>query len=342
MASEAQFKLGTFAKGSARPYAGLVIDETVLDLDALLRRMGLAKGDAAITVRAMLDDWEASFAMLENAANRVASDGLAKWRELSAGLDTLRILPPVQPPGALLQSAANYRTHVIQLTVAHRFKGLGITEGMSDEQVYAKAAAMMDERARTGTPFIFAGTTAAMCGARDDVILPRRGTQHDWELELAVIIGRRARNIARDRALDYVAGYTICNDLTTRDLVARKDNVELGLDWIGSKNAPTFFPTGPFLVPRAFVPDPMNLRITLKLNGRIMQDESTADMIFDVPRLIEYTSTVTVMEPGDMLLTGSPAGNGSHWKRFLQPGDVMESSITGLGMQINRCVAEPG
>jgi 2,4-diketo-3-deoxy-L-fuconate hydrolase len=209
MASDVAFKLGTFARGAGHPYAGLVLDETALDLDAVLRRLGLAKAEAPITVRTMLDDWEASFERLRDAANRVASDGLANWRDLAAGLDTLRILPPVQPPGALLQSAANYRTHVIQLTVAHRFKGLGITEGMSDEEVYARAATMMDERARTGTPFIFAGTTAAMCGARDDVMLPRRGTQHDWELELAVIIGRRARHVARERALDYVAGYTI-------------------------------------------------------------------------------------------------------------------------------------
>ena len=341
MAAHVAFKLGTFAKGAGRPYAGLVLDDTVVDLAAVSRRLGTPLSEP-VTLRAILGDWDANFESLRNAANQVASDGLDKWRDAAAQLDSLRILPPVHPPGALLQSAANYRTHVIQLTVAHRFKGLGITEGMSDEEVYAKAAAMMDERARTGTPFIFAGTTAAMCGACDDVVLPRRGTQHDWELELAVIIGRRARNIARERALDYVAGYTICNDLTTRDLVARKDNVELGLDWIGSKNAPTFFPTGPFLVPRAFVPDPMKLRITLKLNGQTMQDESTADMIFDVKRLIEYTSTITVMEPGDMLLTGSPAGNGSHWKRFLKPDDVMESSITGLGTQVNRCVAEEG
>jgi 2,4-diketo-3-deoxy-L-fuconate hydrolase len=342
MAADVEFKLGTFTKGAGHPYAGLVLDDTVLDLDAVMQRTEALNSRSPVSVRAMLDDWDSSFERLRSAANRVASDGLDKWRDATAKLDSLGILPPVYPPGAILQSAANYRTHVIQLTVAHRFKGLGITEGMSDEEVYAKAAAMMDERARTGTPFIFAGTPAAICGARDDVILPRRGAQHDWELELAVIIGRRARNVSRDKALDYVAGYTICNDLTTRDLVARKDNVELGLDWIGAKNAPTFFPTGPFLVPRAFVPDPMKLRITLKLNGQTMQDESTADMIFDVRRLIEYTSSITVMQPGDLLLTGSPAGNGSHWRRFLEPGDVMESSITGLGMQVNRCVAEEG
>jgi 2,4-didehydro-3-deoxy-L-rhamnonate hydrolase len=340
MATDIEFKLGTFAKGSGQPYAGLVLEDMALDLEAVLQRLELAKPGERTSVRLMLEDWETNFERLRGAANRVASDGLEKWREVGTKIDALRILPPVFPPGAVLQSAANYRTHVVQLTVAHRFKGLGITEGMTDEEVYAKAAAMMEERARSGSPFIFAGTPAAICGARDDVILPRRGAQHDWELELAVIIGRRTRNVSREHALDYVAGYTISNDLTTRDLVGRKDNVELGLDWIGSKNAPTFFPTGPFLVPRAFVPDPMKLRITLKLNGQTMQDESTADMIFDVRRLIEYTSSVTVMEPGDMLLTGSPAGNGSHWKRFLKPGDVMETSITGLGVQVNRCIAE--
>jgi 2-keto-4-pentenoate hydratase/2-oxohepta-3-ene-1,7-dioic acid hydratase in catechol pathway len=132
----------------------------------------------------------------------------------------------------------------------------------------------------------------------------------------------------------------VCNDLTTRDLVYRPDLPAIGTDWLRAKNAPTFLPTGPFLVPAAFVADPMDLRITLRLNGQVMQDETTADMIFGVDRLIEHVSRVTEMRPGDMLLTGSPAGNGSQWNRFLGPGDLMEAEISGLGTQRNRCVGE--
>jgi 2-keto-4-pentenoate hydratase/2-oxohepta-3-ene-1,7-dioic acid hydratase in catechol pathway len=107
-----------------------------------------------------------------------------------------------------------------------------------------------------------------------------------------------------------------------------------------AKGSPSYLPTGPFLVPVAFVGDPQNLRITLKLNGQLMQDESTADMIFGVARIIEFLSANVQLWPGDLIATGSPAGNGTHYNRYLTPGDLMEGSITGLGTQRNRCVAE--
>ena len=107
-----------------------------------------------------------------------------------------------------------------------------------------------------------------------------------------------------------------------------------------SKNSPTFLPTGPWIVPAMFVHDPLALQITLKLNGQVMQDESTADMIFDVAKIVSYASHRVQLLPGDLVLTGSPAGNGTHWNRFLNDGDVMEGEITGLGRQRNRCVRE--
>jgi 2,4-didehydro-3-deoxy-L-rhamnonate hydrolase len=114
----------------------------------------------------------------------------------------------------------------------------------------------------------------------------------------------------------------------------------MGMDWLASKSTPTYMPQGPFLVPAAFVDNPQDLLITLKLNGQVMQNESTSDMIFDVARLIEAISAHVQLLPGDLIATGSPAGNGIHHKRLLRPGDVMESTITGLGMQRNPCVAE--
>ena len=114
----------------------------------------------------------------------------------------------------------------------------------------------------------------------------------------------------------------------------------MGLDWLAGKNSPTFLPTGPLFVPAAHAGDPANLRIVLKVNGRTMQDESTADMVFDVAALVSFVSNVTEMRPGDLLLTGSPAGNGASLGVFLSPGDVMEGTITGLGTQRNVCVAE--
>ena len=198
----------------------------------------------------------------------------------------------------------------------------------------------MDERAARGEPYLFFGSPSAICGAYDDVVLPRGGEQHDWELEFAAVIGRSGRRVPVERAMDLVAGYTIANDLTTRDLVYRPDLKALGTDWLRSKNSPTFLPMGPYIVPAAFVPETSDLRITLRLNGKAMQDESTSDMIFDVARLVSDASSKVSLRPGDLLLTGSPAGNGSHWGRLLTEGDVMESTVTGLGRQRNRCVRE--
>jgi 2-keto-4-pentenoate hydratase/2-oxohepta-3-ene-1,7-dioic acid hydratase in catechol pathway len=179
-----------------------------------------------------------------------------------------------------------------------------------------------------------------MCGAYDDVVLPLEGDKHDWELEFAAVIGRSERHVPPEHALELVAGYIIVNDITTRDLVYRPDLKAIGTDWLRSKNAPTFLPAGPYIVPVAFVSDTSSLRITLRLNGKTMQDESTSDMIFDVARLVSYASSRVALCPGDLILTGSPAGNGSHWGRFLTEGDVMESKVTGLGKQRNRCVKE--
>jgi 2,4-didehydro-3-deoxy-L-rhamnonate hydrolase len=127
------------------------------------------------------------------------------------------------------------------------------------------------------------------------------------------------------------------NDITTRDLVFRKDMKEIGTDWYRSKNAPGFLPTGPFLVPAPFV-DGGDLGVRLDLNGERMQNGSTSDLLFGIEALISGASQTMPLLPGDLLLTGSPPGNGQHWKRFLRDGDVMTGSIDGLGTQVVRCV----
>jgi 2-keto-4-pentenoate hydratase/2-oxohepta-3-ene-1,7-dioic acid hydratase in catechol pathway len=112
----------------------------------------------------------------------------------------------------------------------------------------------------------------------------------------------------------------------------------MGMDWLSSKNAPTFLPMGPYLVPAAYVGNPQELQLTLRLNGQVMQDESSADMIFDVARLIEFISQSVKLLPGDLICTGSPSGNGTHYNRFLQAGDVMEGTIAKLGTLRNPCI----
>lgn len=242
-----------------------------------------------------------------------------------------RVLPPVQPVGPVIAAGANYREHIIQMSVAH---GLG-SDGASPERLREEAAAEIDERVRTGDPYVWTGIPSAVSGAYDDIRLPDVGTDIDWELELGVVIGRTAYRVSTADALDHVAGYTIVNDLTARSLVPRDDMAKIGTDWFRAKNQPGFFPTGPWLLPSRFVPDPAGLRMRLSLNGQVMQDATTDDLAFDVPALLSYASSIAILQPGDLLITGSPAGNGSHWKRFLTDGDVVESTIEGLGTQLN-------
>lgn len=252
------------------------------------------------------------------------------WRPLGE----VTLVAPVEPR-EVLQAGANYRTHVIQLIMAGLRKG---DPSRSPDEVRAHAEKVMDERAASGRPFFFIGLPQCVVGDNVPLELPSYSETHDWELELAVVIGRRAFNVEPENAMDHVAGYTIVNDITTRDLVFPTDVGDIGADWYRSKNAPGFLPTGPFLVPAPYV-DPSDLRVTLQLNGDVMQDATTRELIFDVPSLISIASKTAPLNPGDLLLTGSPAGNGQHWKRFLRDGDVMTGSIQGLGTQVVRCIS---
>lgn len=271
-------------------------------------------------------DWDRIGALV--AADSSAPD--QEWMPLAE----VALTAPVEPR-QVLQTGANYRQHVIELVAA----GLTQKTDRTPEEAREFAARMMDERKANGEPYFFIGLPACVVGDDVPLTLPGYSEVHDWELELAVVIGREAFRVSREEALNHVAGYTIVNDVTTRDLVFRQDMKEIGTDWYRAKNAPGFLPTGPFLVPSPFA-DGSDLHVRLELNGDVMQDASTQDLLFDIPALISGASQTMPLLPGDLLLTGSPAGNGQHWKRFLRDGDVMTGTIQGLGTQRVRCIAE--
>lgn len=142
--------------------------------------------------------------------------------------------------------------------------------------------------------------------------------------------------------MEHVAGFAIVNDVTAREHIFRRDAGAIGADWLSGKCFPTFLPFGPVVVPRQFVPDPYELMIRLVVNGRTFQDESTRDMLIGIERQVAYLSDRVELQPGDLICTGSPYGNGSAFGVFLEAGDVMEGTITGLGRQRNVCIAEEG
>jgi 2-keto-4-pentenoate hydratase/2-oxohepta-3-ene-1,7-dioic acid hydratase in catechol pathway len=315
------FALGTLSAPDGPAFPALVTpDGQVLDLR-------VAFDEQQLTVRKLLDRWETALPRLRNLAG---GDGLVR-----RPLADFRVHAPVEPR-QVFQSGANYRQHVIDLHVAHRAPD----DDRSEDERRAEAAEIMDRRAAEDLPYVFIGLPSSITGPYDDVVLPAWAEKPDWELELAAVIGRPAHRVPVEEALSYVAGYTIANDLTDRATVFRRDMPQIGTDWLRSKNAPGFTPLGPWIVPAGSIEHPEDLRLTLKLNGEPMQDESTKDMIFEVARMVSYASQTARLLPGDLVLTGSPAGNGMHWGRLLRDGDVMDGSITGLGAQRTRCVAE--
>lgn len=337
------FRLGTFSIAGCPPFPGLVVAERVYAIHALEELTAELGCDLQGTqsVLGLLDSWDRNFAALEPIAAALASTtpGAVARRVLDRGtlLTQLRIHAPVQPR-QIFQAGANYHKHVVDLIVDG---AVARDPSANKEQVRANATEMMRKRAASGKPFVFMGLWSSVIGPYDPIVVPYDVEQPDWELELAAVIGRPARRVSREEALAHVAGYTIANDITSRELVARPDVPQMGMDWTASKGAPTFLPIGPFITPSAFAGDPQALRITLRLNGQTMQDESTADMIFSVARLIEFISKHVQLLPGDLVLTGSPSGNGTHYNRYIRDADVLEGEISGLGALRNPCIAEP-
>jgi 2,4-diketo-3-deoxy-L-fuconate hydrolase len=330
----ALFRLGSFSVAAESPFPGLVLNDRVYaihDLKPLQLELGVhLYGGSMLDV---LERWKANLPALSRIADALASRPSVS----GVSLQRLRTHAPVTPR-QIFQAGANYHKHVVDLIVDG---SVARDPSTNVERVRADAEEMMRKRAKDGKPYIFTGLASSLTGPHDPVVIPYDVSQADWELELAAVIGVPARRVARNNALKHVAGYTIANDITARERVGRPDLPQMGMDWIASKGSPTFLPVGPFITPAEFVADPQSLRITLRLNGELMQDESTSDMIFSVARIIEFISQYVQLLPGDLILTGSPSGNGTHYNRFLRPGDVVEGEVTGLGKIRNACVHEP-
>jgi len=179
-------------------------------------------------------------------------------------------------------------------------------------------------------PILFNKSASCLAGPNDALTLPKGSEKSDWEVELGVVIGRRAQNVSVDDALSYVAGYCVINDLSERAY-----QIERGGQWTKGKSAPGFGPVGPYLVTADEVPDPQALGLRLSLNGEMVQDNFTSDMIFSVAEIIAHMSEFMALVPGDVIATGTPEGVGMGMKpqRFLRSGDVMELEIDGLGKQ---------
>ena len=179
-------------------------------------------------------------------------------------------------------------------------------------------------------PVMFMKAASAICGPNDPIVIPRGSEKTDWEVELAVVIGRRAKHVSRDEAMGHVAGFAITNDVSERDF-----QIERQGQWTKGKSCDSFGPIGPWLVTPDEVGDPQNLKMWLRVNGETMQEGSTATMVYGVSHLVSYLSDFMTLHPGDVISTGTPPGVGLGLKppRYLKAGDVVELGIEGLGSQ---------
>jgi len=216
------------------------------------------------------------------------------------------------------------------------------------ERVFCAASNFAEHANEMGTvlaakadskPYMFLKLRNTIVGPGDQVQMPPETSQLDWEVELAAVIGRRCRRIAPEQALGAVAGYSILNDISARDLNMRED-YPFRFDWFQGKCHDTFAPFGPVIVPAARFPDPQSVAMRLSVNGDVMQDDTTERMIWSVREQIAYLSTIVTLEPGDVIATGTPTGVGMGRGVYLKAGDVMSAWIDGIGTLTNEVVAE--
>lgn len=248
------------------------------------------------------------------------------FRELESGTELAEVLrreavhdpevvvfePPVPSPSKILCMAVNYWSHARETN----------TEPPE-------------------VPYLFIKLPSTLVGHRAVVVAPRGAQRVDYEVELAVVIGRRGKYIPRSEAMDYVFGYTVFNDITIRERQASLPrSPRLGLRWLPGKNFDTSAPIGPYVVTRNEVPDPHNLRLGTRVNGEVRQDGSTSDMVFRIPEIIEAASDGLTLEPGDIVATGTPAGVGLGTGKYLKHGDVVEAWVESIGVLLNTVVFE--
>lgn len=256
-------------------------------------------GPTPTSVRDLLTDWDAWCDLVE-------SSGLTgQLAEVSIPDTDVSFLPPVPDPPTIYGAGANYYDHA--------------------EEMGTRLPSKQDM-----TTFHFLSSPAALTGHRCAVRRPAGCHRLDWEVELAVVIGRAAANIDPAQAGDHIAGYTVANDLSARDYITT--NAGLGIDWLRHKSFAALTPTGPALVPRRYLPDTTSLELSLTVNGQYRQRSTTTQMIFSVAEQIAALSRIAPLKAGDMVLTGTPAGTaGAHGHRYLQPGDVVVAEVEGLG-----------
>ncbi|NPT60370.1 fumarylacetoacetate hydrolase family protein [Paraburkholderia elongata] len=310
-----EYKLLTYEGDNGEARAGILIDGRVFDAATALSEVGETQFKT-LAVIDLLGEWDAFRPMLEKVAARVAQSDSAAG--MGVAVNDVTLLAPILFPNVVFGAGANFSDHVEEMRRAFNLP------------------AEASPRENGGNPWFFvkSPTRSVIANPGATIELPAYAKSVDYEIELAAVIGRRARNVTAAEALDYVAGYTVANDLSARDGLRRTNFSEQSpfrFDWVSHKCFDRSCPIGPWISPAEFVGDPQALGMKLWLNGEIRQSGSTSSMIFSVAEQIAFLSTRTTLEPGDIILTGTPAGVGAARGEFLKSGDVVKMWIEKIG-----------
>jgi 2-keto-4-pentenoate hydratase/2-oxohepta-3-ene-1,7-dioic acid hydratase in catechol pathway len=287
-----------------KPVVGVVVDERWIPLASLVTGQG-APGTVPPTVSSLTEVWDP---WVDWVGEQSLSPADGEWLPTADA----RFAPALTAPPTIYCAGANYTDHA---------------QAMHPGAAFAPAS-----------PYHFIVSRQALAAHRQPVVRPPGCARLDWEIELALVIGRRAEAVPVERALDHVAGYTIANDISARDLAVRTDDQPFALDWLKGKSYATFLPLGPVVVPRRFVPDPQDLRLSLTVNGKTMQDSSTTRMVFSCAEQVAALSAVVPLVPGDVVCTGTPAGTGHESGSYLDAGDALVARVELLGELENMVV----
>jgi 2,4-diketo-3-deoxy-L-fuconate hydrolase len=305
---DVRYALARLSMAGCAPFPAWVSGDRALPLAAMSGLCGAASIDA------LLAHWAHDEPVLAEVA--LGLDAAA-----GTSLAPLRIHAPITPT-TVYCTIGNYRSQLIEAAL--------------DVDPTVDVGALhhaLDRRRSDGDPYVALKPACTIADPFEPLVIDPTLKTLDWEVEVGVVIGKPARKVTAAAALQHVAGYCTVNDITLRERLFRADPKAMGTDFLQAKGGPGWLPVGPWLVPARQVPDVSALRLTLRLNGRTMQVGLASDMLFGIAEQIAYLSRHVELRPGDLVCTGSPAGFGSHHKRYLQAGDVIEAEVEGLGLQ---------
>jgi 2-keto-4-pentenoate hydratase/2-oxohepta-3-ene-1,7-dioic acid hydratase in catechol pathway len=329
------FKLGTFER-QGRTFVGIVLRDAVV-IDLATANTAITNPASGVASPADMKDLIARYDALRPRIIEIVRTVGDTRPAYVYDVGALKILPPVMPT-TMLNVAVNYREHDLEMA---RRQGDTRTATMGEAPAGTTSAPGIWERKQGDTrwnPFMFIKLPGAIVAEGEAVRIPVGRTQIEWECELGVVIGRPASRVPEARAMDYVFGYTLENDMSDR---GGRGDTRFGSDWLVSKNHDTFAPLGPFITPKEFIADIGNVGMKFSLNGTLLQEGTTAQMIHTVAEQVVYGSNIITLRPGDVIATGTPPGVGSARNPpiLLKAGDRMTCSYDGVGTLTNPVVA---